>query len=299
MNKDILNQVNTLIDEDGLYDTHLESVKIFKTSTHVSKTPLLYDMWIILVLQNKKIVSLEHTVFEYDAQNYFFSSSTLPFNCETFASKEEPFITLIISIDKKSMYQILNKIPKNELNIKKQNNLGVFSDEVSSEIEDITLRLLKVLQSKTDSDMLGESLINELYYRIARGKNSHFLHQMFMKSTAESKISRTLKKIHDTYVEHLDVEHLAREEDMSRSSFHTHFKNITSHTPIQYIKKLRLGKAKDLIALDNYQVNQCAYAVGYESVSQFSRDFKKYFGYSPKEAKPSFEVHELVENIYE
>ena len=73
---------------------------------------------------------------------------------------------------------------------------------------------------------------------------------------------------------------------MSVSSFNTHFKKITAHTPLQYIKKIRLNKARDLISKHNYKVNETAYAIGYESTSQFSKDFKAYFGYPPKNAKP-------------
>jgi len=76
---------------------------------------------------------------------------------------------------------------------------------------------------------------------------------------------------------------------MSVSSFHTHFKKITSHTPLQYIKKIRLSKGKDLIAKHSYKVVDAAYEMGYDSASQFSRDFKNYFGYPPKDVKPSFE----------
>ena len=92
----------------------------------------------------------------------------------------------------------------------------------------------------------------------------------------------------------LDIPNLARQEDMSVSSFHTHFKKVTSHTPLQYIKKIRLNKAKDLIAKHNYQVVDAAYEMGYDSPSQFSRDFKSYFGYPPKDVKPSFEEQSSV-----
>lgn len=293
MNKTILNQVNILLKNDGLHSTFLNNVKLFKTTTSTPRGPLLYDLCLILVLQGKKIGFLANQTFEYDNKNYLVVPTTLPFECETHASKEEPFICALITIDKKIMYELIDSIPQKAIKKDKSCDLGVFSDTVNSDIEDITLRLLKALSSKEDSKILGSSILRELYYRIINGENSCFLHKMFLNSNKEAKISRALRNIHDNYNKHLDIPTLARDEDMSVSSFHTHFKKITSYTPLQYIKNIRLNKAKDLIAKQNFQVNETAYKVGYESISQFSKDFKLYFGYSPKEAKPSFKEYFL------
>lgn len=168
-----------------------------------------------------------------------------------------------------------------------KNSIGIFSDKVTSNIEDLTLRLLHILQSKEEAKILGEPLLKELFYRIAVGGNSNFLHKMFLDNNNEAKIARALKIIHTQCESNLDIPNLARQEDMSVASFHTHFKKITSHTPLQYIKKIRLNKAKDLIAKHHYQVVDAAYEMGYDSASQFSRDFKNYFGYPPKDVKPS------------
>lgn len=294
MNTEILNQANKLLVQDGLCDTFLNEVKLFKTTTFTPKGPLIYDLCLVLVLQGKKIGYLANHVLEYDSKNYLVIPTTLPFECETYASTEEPFICMLISIDKKIMYELIDSIEKKEPKKCTANQLGVFSDNTTPQIEDITLRLLNVLDSKEESKILGDSLLRELFYRIAIGNNAHFLHKMFLNTNNEAKISRALKTIHDNYSEHLDIPNLAKDEEMSVSSFHTHFKSITSHTPLQYIKKIRLNKARDLIAKHHYQVNETAYEVGYESVPQFSRDFKTYFGYPPKEAKPTFEEYSLV-----
>jgi AraC-like DNA-binding protein len=225
----------------------------------------------------------------YDSKNYLVVPTTLPLECETYASKEEPFIGLIVSIDKKMMYEIIDCVSKKEAIKSKKNSIGVFSDEITKKIEDLTLRLLHILQSKEESKILGEPILKELFYRIAVGENSSFLHKMFLDNNNEAKIARALKIIHTECETNLDIPNLARQEDMSVSSFHTHFKKITSHTPLQYIKKIRLNKAKDLIVKHKYQVVDAAYEMGYDSASQFSRDFKTYFGYPPKDVKPSFE----------
>lgn len=289
MNKEILEQVNKLFTNDGLHDTLLNNIKIYTTSKYDPLSPFIYDVCLILVLQGKKIGHLSHNTLVYDSKNYLVVPTTLPLECETHASFEEPFIGLIISIDKKMMYEIIDCVSEKDSIDSKKNSIGIFSDEVTSNIEDITLRLLNILQSKEESKILGEPLLKELFYRIAVGKNSNFLHKMFLENNNEAKIARALKIIHTQCESNLNISNLARQEDMSVSSFHTHFKKVTSHTPLQYIKKIRLNKARDLISMHNYQVVDAAYEMGYDSASQFSRDFKTYFGYPPKDAKASFE----------
>ena len=294
MNKEIIYEVNKLLKNDGIHDTLLNGVKIYTTSKYDPLSPFIYDVCLILVLQGKKIGHLSQNTLVYDSKNYLVVPTTLPLECETYASKEEPFIGLIISIDKKMMYEIIDCVSKKEAINSKKNSIGIFSDVVTEEIEDLTLRLLNILQSKEESKILGESLLKELFYRIAVGENSNFLHKMFLDNNNEAKIARALKIIHTLCETNLDIPNLARQEDMSVSSFHTHFKKVTSHTPLQYIKKIRLNKAKDLIAKHNYQVVDAAYEMGYDSASQFSRDFKSYFGYPPKDVKPSFEEQSSV-----
>ena len=288
MNKSILDNRSFINKKDGIHDTLLKDVKIFKTTTYEPKSPLIYDVCLILVLQGKKLANLASNTLTFDCDNYLVVPTTLPLECETYASKEEPFVCLLIHIDKKIMYEIIDAVTKKDFKQTKENNLGIFSDKVTKKIEDITFKLLDTLESKEETEILGNSILKELYYRIAIGENSNFLHKMFLDNNNEAKIAKALKNIHDNYDKSIDIPTLAREEEMSVSSFHTHFKQITSHTPLQYIKKIKLTKAKDLIAKHNYQVVDAAYELGYDNPSQFSRDFKKYFGYPPKDVKPSF-----------
>lgn len=289
MNQKILTQVNKLFKEDGVHDTFLDDVKIFTTSKYDPLSPFIYDVCLILVLQGKKIGHLAHNTLVYDSQNYLVVPTTLPLECETHASKEEPFIGLVISINKNTMFEIIDCVSTKQSIKSEKNSLGVFSDTVTSNIEDLTLRLLNILESKEESSILGSLVLKELFYRIAVGENSDFLHKMFLNTNNEAKITRALKIIHTECETNLDIPTLARNEEMSVSSFHTHFKSVTSHTPLQYIKKIRLNKGKDLISKHKYQVVDAAYEMGYDSASQFSRDFKSYFGYPPKDVKPSFE----------
>lgn len=290
MNHKILEEVNKLVKENSLTRTNIKAVNLYKTTTFLPRTPLTYDFCLVFVLQGKKIGYLPNKRFEYDSKNYLVVSAALPFECETYASKEEPYTCILININRDIMHEIISCISKEESKNCKSVQMAIFQDQVTQDLENSIYRLLKILQSKEESAILGDSILREIYYRIAIGENSHFLHKMFLENKMESKMTRTLKIIHNKYNEHLDIPTLAKEEDMSVSSFHTHFKKVTSLSPLQYIKKIRLNKAKDLLTRNNLQVNETAYATGYESSSQFSKDFKSYYGYPPKEAKASFEI---------
>lgn len=285
MNQNILSKANKLFKNDGLHDTFLNDVKIYSTSKYDPLAPSIIDFCLILVLQGKKVSSVGENIVIFDVKNYLVVPTTLPFECKTYASEDEPFIGLVISLNKTMMYDIVSRTTKKESIDIKDNSIGVFSDIVTIKIENIIERLLDTLQSKEESGILGDQILRELFYRVAMGEHSSFLHKMFSNNTHEAKIARVLKVIHTQNEINLDITKLAQQENMSVSSFHTHFKNITSHTPLQYMKKIRLNKAKNLIGIHNYQVVDAAHEMGYDSASQFSRDFKSYFGYPPKDLK--------------
>lgn len=287
MKKSIIENRKILLLEDGIHDTYLPNVKIFKTETYEPKSPLIYDVCLLLVLQGKKIANLASNRFSFDCDNYLVVPTTLPLECETYATKEEPFLCLIVSLEREMMVDIIQELNQRTISHQKQNGMGIFSDKVTEPIENITAKLLDILESKEESLILGNGTLKELFYRIAIGQNAQILHKMFLEENSESKIAKALKHIHDNYNKALDMDSLARICDMSISSFHAHFKSITSHTPLQYIKKIRLAKANDLLTKYGYKVVEVSEALGYDNASHFSRDFKNYFGYSPKEAKAS------------
>jgi transcriptional regulator GlxA family with amidase domain len=144
-------------------------------------------------------------------------------------------------------------------------------------------RLLTCLQSETESQILGPGLVREILYRALRGTQAPVLYSLSMHSGTFSQVAYALKVMQSDYAAKLDVEQLASTARMSVSAFHRAFKEITSDSPMQYLKKVRLTKAKDFIVQENMKAYIAADKVGYESSSQFSREFKRYFGQSPAE----------------
>ncbi|NQY92742.1 MAG: AraC family transcriptional regulator [Campylobacteraceae bacterium] len=285
MNQEILNLANKYVKEDGLHKTYIEGLSLFKSSVSTPRVSTICDLSLIIVLQGETTGYLGENTFQYNSQNYLVIPTSLALEYEIKSTKNEPFLAIFHKINKNLMYEVIDLIRDRNIQECKECGLGLFSDEITPRVEDTIKRLLEAMDSKVEAKILGTSLLKELYYGIAMGGNAHFLHKIFLKNTFEAKMTRTLKTIHETYHEHLDVQTLAKNEDMSASSFHTHFKNVTSMTPLQYIKKIRLNKAMDLLSKDNLQVKETAYAIGYESSFHFSKDFKRYYGIPPKEVK--------------
>ena len=156
---------------------------------------------------------------------------------------------------------------------------------MSEEMREASTRLLTCLRDPLDSKVLGPAAVQEVVYRVMRSEKGRVLYNLTQHHTPYAAVARSLQRIHSDYREALTVEDLARENAMSVSSFHRTFKRVTGDSPLQYLKKIRLDKAKGLLVHENMRVNTVAYEVGYESPSQFSREFKRYFQVPPSEAK--------------
>ena len=149
------------------------------------------------------------------------------------------------------------------------------------DMADAITRLLRCLKSEAEAQILGPGLVREILYRALCGTQAPVLYSLAMHGGAFSQVARALKVMQSDYAKKLDVERLADSARMSASAFHRAFKEITADSPMQYLKKVRLTKAKELIVQENIKAYIAADKVGYESVSQFSREFKRYFGQSP------------------
>jgi AraC-like DNA-binding protein len=159
---------------------------------------------------------------------------------------------------------------------------GIESSPLTPELTDAALRLAKCLASPVESRVLGPAIIREIIYRVLCDKPGDALRALASPRSNFSQIARSLRRIHSDYHEHLDVALLAREASMSVSTFHANFKGVTSKSPLHYLQTIRLHKAQALIA-GGIPVAEAAHQVGYESPSQFSREFKRLFGRTPKE----------------
>ncbi len=272
--------------EDGLFESRLKGVRFFKETRPIPRKPMVYDPGICIIAQGQKTGYLGGQKFQYDASHYLVTTVTMPFECEAFASPEKPLRGLFIDIDMAQLNDMIGRLGlEAEIVSNREKGLprGIGPAAMDKDMADATVRLVKCLQSDAESQILGPGLVRELLYRVLCGTQAPVLYSLAMHSGAFSQVARVLKIMQSDYAGKLDVEQLANKARMSASAFHRAFKEITSDSPMQYLKKIRLTKARDLILQESMKAYMAADKVGYESSSQFSREFKRYFGQSPAE----------------
>ncbi|MFJ7793906.1 AraC family transcriptional regulator N-terminal domain-containing protein [Pseudomonas sp. NPDC096950] len=266
-----------LAPDEGYNLTALPDVRLLRCNRPLTRTPVLYDPGIVIVCQGSKRGYWGDATYLYDAQHYLAVAVPVPFTMETDASAEEPLLAIYFHLDFNLAADLMLQLDDPHTAEPK----GMYASPMEPPLSQSVLRLLEALDSPLDSRILGPSLVREIYYRILTGAQGGSMRAALTARGRFGRISLALRKIHASLGERLDVEQLASEANMSVPTFHTHFKAITHTSPMQYLKSTRLHQARLLMARNGYSVAMAASEVGYESGSQFSREFKRLFGRTP------------------
>jgi AraC-like DNA-binding protein len=281
---DLLQDMAT-VDGDAV-ESKLAGVRFFKDTKHVARRPMLYNPGICIVASGHKVAYLGGTAFRYDVDNYLVTSVSMPFECASFPSPDNPLLGLFIDIDmgqlndlisQKGLHDHVAALPDNAV------SLGIGSSPMDADMKDAAIKLMKALRTDQDARILAPGLVREIYYRALCGRQAPVLHALARSTGAFSVMARVISIMEGKYSEKLDVQQLADSTNMSVSAFHKTFKEVTANSPLQYLKKIRLARARDLLVQKNMKAYLAADAVGYESPSQFSREFKRHYGLSPAE----------------
>jgi AraC-like DNA-binding protein len=157
----------------------------------------------------------------------------------------------------------------------------MYASPMDDSLRASTLRFVQAMSEPLDAQILGPALVREIYYRILTGEQGGSMRAALNRQGHFGKVTRAIRKIHTCYQQHLDVESLAQEASMSVPNFHLHFRSVTDSSPMQYVKSTRLHQARLLMLRHDMSASSAAFNVGYESASQFSREFKRFFGRTP------------------
>jgi AraC-like DNA-binding protein len=274
--------LNEVAVHEGTHRTPVEGVQVTRRSQPSSRTPVVYEPNIVIVGQGQKRGYLGDKVYQYDPFNYLVLSVPLPAECEWDASPDEPLLLIAINVDPAMLGEMLLEMDE-PLPPVGATPRGISTTPMSEELGGAVIRLLECLESPLDSRMLGRHIVREIVYRVLRGEQGGALRALASRDDHFTRIARVLKHIHTEYASPLSAEDMARKAGMSVSAFHHSFKLVTASSPLQYLKRIRLDQARRLMAHDGYNAGSAARAVGYESPSQFSREFKRLFGVTPVE----------------
>lgn len=275
--------IEKLASSEGYSNSLLPSVFFLKASHSSPPMPVIYDPTIVIIAQGQKVGFVGESRFVLDPNNYLVMSISLPFECQTTVSADQqPLYGMAVRIEPTVIAELLLEMDdkyKGAGDITRGFSTVRLDDGLLNAAE----RLLKSLSSSSDARILGPQIVREIIYRVLCGEQADALKALVTRRSKFAQIAKTLRRIHADYNRKLDVETLAREADMSVSSFYYNFKVVTATAPLQYIKSVRLHKARILMVHEGMNANTAATRVGYESASQFSREFKRMFGTSPAE----------------
>lgn len=267
---------------EGYTRSMLEGVLYMRANRPVARTPALYEPSIVLVIQGCKRGFHNGNMYVYDAQHYLVLSVPLPFNTETEASPEAPMLGLALRIDPVMTAELAMGLDEGPARGESA-PVALYATRMEDKLSDATLRLLEALASPAEARLLGPSILREITYRVLTGEQGGGLRAAMQQGSSFGRIAKVLRRIHAQYASNLDVSSLADYANLSVPAFHAQFKAVTATSPIQYIKAMRLHEARLMMIRQGVSAASAAGQVGYESPSQFSREFKRMFGRSPSE----------------
>ena len=244
-------------------------------AVHGVSEPLL-----AIVLQGQKEVLLNETPYRYGVAQYLVVSVDLPLSgCVVEATPAQPYLGFKLKLNP---IQLCDIIAQTNPGIDKQESVrGWFISDAEPSLIDCAIRLTTLLETPQDIPFLAPMIIREIYYRLLVGERGEAVRQIATAGSNMQRIAEVLKQIKADFRQPLRIEDLAEQANMSASSFHRHFKAVTSMSPLQYQKQLRLLTARQMMLAENVDATQAAYRVGYESTSQFSREYARMFGAPP------------------
>ncbi|MGL5661518.1 MAG: AraC family transcriptional regulator [Aeromonas sp.] len=290
--RDLAAKVIRHVTAPGITPSPIDQVNVIYTTEHHGRTPVLYQPRMIVILQGHKVGYLADQVFRYDPNHYLLMTLPLPCECESFASPEQPLVGFSIEIDMVTLQALLLELG-DALPAAPLQQSGVHSVPLSQAMFCAAGRLIDLMDNPLHAKVLGPQTVREmLFYALTEG-GGPALQALANRHNHVGQIARVLRMIESRYADNLTMEELAREVNMSVSAFHHHFKAVTATSPLQYIKSFRLHKARMMMLHDGIKAGTAAARVGYESNSQFSREYKRFFGSTPTDQASRFRDGQL------
>mgnify|MGYP001814178251 FL=1 len=271
-------------DRDGLTETGIKGVRMFRATQAIPCVPAVYEPSVVAIVSGAKEAVLDGHRYVYDDSQYLCCPMSMPVKAGTpSASADNPLYGVFVSLDKRVMTELAMEmenaggiLPSVKGGLRAQ---GIRLAQWDEAFADALLRLLELGDSQTDTAVLGETRLRELYYAILKGEAGIFARQAFGAGNA---IARSIAHVSSDLKAPISIDDMATRASMSRAVFHRKFKQATTMAPIQFVKSMRLNNAAMKIA-GGMTVNEAAADVGYVSPSQFSREFKRMYGQSPRQ----------------
>jgi AraC-like DNA-binding protein len=266
---------------DGICATAVSGLRCIKFTAPSMKLPAVYEPSLCVIVQGSKQVLLEDDIYRYAPSQYLAVSVDLPLLGQVLeASEERPYLCLQIEIDPRQIGELIAQSGDTHWT-RNDTARGLFVGRLDGAAQEAVLRLARLLETPKDIPMLAPMMLREIHYRLLSGEYGPAIAQIAIAGSSINTIGQIIRRMKTNLAARLRVEELAAMANMSPSSFHEHFKAVTAMSPLQYYKRLRLTEARHILLSGNADAATTAYRVGYESASQFSRDYARMFGAPP------------------
>lgn len=280
--KQIIQKMNELALRDEASLPVIPDLEFFRLVKNVSgTTPHTYSPSFYFVFQGKKKIVVEDETYFYKSNQFLAISLNIPASgCVVHGNEQEPFLCIRLVNNSALAREVLDQLAFG-ISEKSANQLGLFVGETTFSMQNVLLRLLELYDHPEDISVLAPLYMKELYYHLLTSDNKEKIIQFVCQGTGMERIKKVTQLLTDEFNKPLSVENLAHYAGMSVSNFHANFKAATNMSPLQYQKRLRLLKAKQILMQTRCTAQEAAFQVGYVSVSQFSREYSRFFGSSP------------------
>jgi len=269
-------------DQDERFTTAVPGLSLFRRDAPTDLVSATYPPSICLIAQGSKRVLLGEDAYVYDTRHYLITAVHLPAMVQILeASPERPYLGLRLTLDLQEVARLMvdSHLPVSR---EQQMSRGMATAEVTPELLDAFRRLVELLDQEQHVPILAPVIQREIIYRLLLGPQGARLRQIATAGSHGHQLAQAIDWLRNHFAEALRIDDLAVRAQMSASTFHHHFRSMTAMSPLQFQKKLRLEEARRLMLVERRDAASAAFEVGYESPSQFSREYKRQFGAPPQ-----------------
>lgn len=263
--------------------TRIARLGLLRADTPTLPVGVLYQPMLCIVAQGAKRTLLGDAIVDYGAGQYLLVSVDLPVTgCVTQASPQAPYLALSLELDAALLADLLLTLPDTAQHASPPKPLrGLAVSTIGGELLDAAVRLLRLLDQPADIPVLAPLIEREIWYRLLTSEHAPLLRQMAQTHSRLAPVGRAIGWMRRHYAQPLRIATVAQQAHMSASTFHRHFKAVTAMSPLQYQKQIRLQEARRLLLAGQADAASIGFAVGYDSPSQFSREYARLFGQPP------------------
>lgn len=279
-------KIEALAVDEGLNTTEIEGLEVFKISAPFSRINAVLPASICIIVQGSKNLYLGDERYTYNENSYLIGTVKVPVESELlYSSPQNPCLGVIINLDANIIGELLKNFDElTAWQCEKRTEEIITISPMNTTIENSLERLLDIVKSPMDIEVLSRSFMREVFYEILKTPQGHILRNSVGHHTKVHEMVPTIKYLEENFKQDMSIDEIAKFASMSVATLHKNFKKATSLSPIQFIKQLRLHNAHSLL-LSGYNASSAAFESGYSNSAQFSREFKRLFGYSPREIK--------------